>query len=173
VTRSTTWAVVAVVGGITLTAVAVVVAVRWWSTAMRPSSETAFDQALSTARTRALGIQTRFRAAGLTNGTAAMSLAESSVAGADLSQGDDASVFARQSRPDSYSLSFVLEAHGTAEQSLDGGQDREEARLCLKLSWHRSTGDATLDDTACPVALRPFDQGGPSTNTVSISKLRG
>jgi len=173
VIRSTKWALVAVVGGVALTAVAAVAAVHWWTTAMRPSSDTAFDQALSTARSRALGIRTRFQAAGLSGGTAPMSLARSLVAGADLTPSDQASVFASQAGPDSYSLSFALEAHGTAEQSLDGGQDWEEAHLCLKLSWRHSTGDATLQDTTCPVALRPSDEGGPPTNTFSISRLHG
>ncbi len=172
-TSSTKRAVVAVVVGIALTAAAAVAAVHWWTTAMRPSSDTAFDQALSTARSRALGIQARFQAAGLSNGTASMTLAKSLVAEADVSPSDQTSVFASQPGPDSYSLSFALEAHGTAEDSLSGSQDWVEARLCLKLSWYRSTGDATLDDTTCPAALRPSDQGGPLTNSISISKLRG
>jgi hypothetical protein len=172
VTNSTKRAVVAVVGVLTLTTVAAVAAVHWWTIAMRPSSDIAFSQALATARSRAFGIQTQFQAAHVSNG-AAMKLARSLVAGADVSPSDQTNVFASQQGPDIYSLSFALEAHGTAEDTFSGGQDWVETRLCLKLSWHHSASDATLDDTTCPAALRPFGQGGPVTNTISISRLRG
>ncbi|MEY9849021.1 outer membrane protein TolC [Streptacidiphilus sp. BW17] len=171
-TVGTKKAVAVVVGALALTAAATAAVIHWWTTAMRPSLDVAHDQALASARSSAFQIQNAFQADPSAGGAAGIAVAKSLVTGANTTQ-SQTRIFATRQGPNVYSLSFALDAQSSAQDWLDGGQISSGVRLCLKLSWDTTPAQATLADTTCPAALRPFSQGGPPTNTMDISTLRG